>query len=332
LSQYPKSPTFAAYQPFITMNLPSNSIYVKILSISSLAIAATLILKLFVFGADKSHPPVVYDANGQPQTHIAVAYPLPENPTFAGEPLPIDRQDIRESLDREITVNTYWHSQTILWMKRANRYFPIIEPILKEQGVPDDFKYLAMIESNLMPTAQSPANAVGIWQFIKEAGKQYGLEVDVEVDERYNIEKATVAACKYLKDSYARFGNWTTAAASYNAGSGGVSKQQTRQMEKNYYDLIFGEETGRYVFRIVAAKEILSNPTKYGFHIDESTLYPPFEYTEIEVSGPLPSIATFAKANGTTYKQVKLLNPWLREASLTNKYGKTYKIKVPKRS
>lgn len=321
----PKTPTFGAFKNSVMIK-PTNNLYFKILSVSTMVIATVLILKLFVFGSDKKQS----DSTAT-QPHTITAFPLPESPTFAGEPIPIDRQDVRESLDREITVNAYWHSQTILWMKRANRYFPIIEPILKEQGVPDDFKYLALIESNLMTTAQSPAGAVGLWQFIKEAGKQYGLEVDVEVDERYHIEKATVAACKYLKASHEKFGNWTTAAASYNAGSAGIAKQQGRQLEQNYYDLIFGEETGRYVFRIAAAKELLTNPEKYGFHITEEDLYEPLQTEELEVNGTIPSIAAFAKTNGTTYKQVKLLNPWLRETMLTNKLGKTYKIKVPKK-
>lgn len=311
------------------MQIPSGSIYFKILSASSLVIATTLVLKLFVFGSDKHNTPPL-GPDGQPLLYHAVAFPTPESPEFAGEKLPIERDDVRESLDREIIVNAYWHSQTLLFMKRANRFFPIIEPILKSEGVPDDFKYLALIESSLMTNAQSPAGAVGIWQFLKDTGKGYGLEVGTEVDERYHIEKSTVAACKYFKESYAKFGSWATTAASYNTGMGGVARQQDRQLEQNYYDLTFGEETGRYVFRIVAVKEILSNPQKYGFYVTLADLYKPWQTTDIEVKGPIPSIATFAKSHGTTYKQIKTLNPWLREAFLTNSGNKTYTIKIPK--
>ncbi|MFT3740276.1 MAG: lytic transglycosylase domain-containing protein [Breznakibacter sp.] len=305
----------------------SPGIYFKIFSISTLVIAATLVLNLFISSADRDSSKI-HSSGMHPVT--APSFPLPNRPSFAGEALPMDRRDIRESLDREILVNAYWHSQTLLFIKRSSRFFPIIEPILKEQGVPDDFKYLALIESSFIPTSQSPAGAVGIWQFMKDTAKRYGLEVETEVDERYHIEKSTVAACKYLKEAYARFGNWTTAAASYNAGLTGITRQQTRQQEQGYFDLYFGEETARYVFRIVAVKEILNNPLKYGFSVPAEELYQPWETQEVEVKGPVVSFAEFAKSHGTTYKQIKTLNPWLREAFLTNKPGKTYQIKVPK--
>lgn len=308
---------------------PSQGIYFKIFSVSTLVIAVSLVLKLFVFSTHRDSTRTVASSS---QVAMAPSFPLPASVSFAGEPLPMERADIRESLDREILVNAYWHSQTLLFIKRANRFFPLIEPILKEQGVPDDFKYLALIESSFITTAQSPAGAVGVWQFMKDTAKRYGLEVDTEVDERYHVEKSTVAACKYLKEAYAKFGNWTTAAASYNAGFTGITRQQTRQQESTYFDLYFGEETGRYVFRMVAVKEILGNPLKYGFVVPAEELYQPWETVEVEVSGPITSFAEFAKSHGTSYKQLKTLNPWLREAFLTNKLGKTYKIKVPKKS
>ena len=196
------------------------------------------------------------------------ALPLPDNLNFAGEPVPVQNPDIKERMDRELLVNTYWQSNGLLLFKRANKYFPIIEPILKEEGVPEDLKYLAVIESGLTQ-AVSPARATGFWQILKETGKEYGLEVNDNVDERYHIEKSTRAACKYLKASKERFGSWTLAAAAYNAGNYGVSREMERQNVNGYYDLLLGEETGRYVFRILALKEILSNPGKYGFNFQE---------------------------------------------------------------
>ncbi len=226
-------------------------------------------------------------------------------------------------------VNTYWQSQTVLFIKRSKRYFPIIEPILKAQGVPDDFKYLAVIESSLMPRSISPAGAAGIWQFMPATAKEYGLEVNSEVDERYNVEKATVAACKYLKRSYADYNNWSLVAASYNAGKRGISNQLEKQKTDNYYDLLLNAETGRYVYRIIAAKEIINNPEAYGFHVPDEDCYHTIPTKTITVDSSVKDIADFALDYGLSYKELKDLNPWLRDNILTNKYKKTYEINIP---
>jgi len=306
--------------------MSKTNIYTRILSVSSLVIATVLVIQLFTFS---STPEPVKETNKDCGEYAIYSLPIPDSMTFAGESVPIRRNDVKESLDRELLINTYWQSQTILFIKRANRYFPVIEPILKEQGVPEDFKYLALIESGLMPRAVSPAGAAGIWQFMRTTAREYGLEVTREVDERYNVEKATVAACKYFKKAYKHYGNWTLAAASYNAGKTGIAKQLTRQKTDNYYDLLLGEETGRYVYRIIAVKEILSDPDKYGFHVNKQDLYPPYQTKHIEISGPVKNFADFAKEHNLSYKTFKDLNPWLRETSLTNTARKTYAVSIP---
>jgi hypothetical protein len=254
--------------------------------------------------------------------------PIPNTITFAGEPVPINLFDVRESLDRELQVNTYWHSQTVLLLKRASRYFPIIEPILKEKGIPDDFKYLAVAESALTQTV-SPSQAVGFWQILSGTGKELGLEITEEVDERYHIEKSTYAACNYLQKSYNHYGNWTMAAASYNFGRNGINRQIERQNNNDYYDMVLGEETGRYVFRCIALKVIFENPERYGFFFENKDLYPPIKFYTVEVDTSINSFATFAQQFNTSYKMVKLLNPWLRKNILTNKNRKKYIIKIP---
>jgi hypothetical protein len=253
---------------------------------------------------------------------------LPNEVSFCGEPVPMDRIDVRERLDRELLVNTYWQSNTLLAHKRANRWFPIIEEVLRREGVPEDMKYLPLIESNFANVV-SPAGAAGYWQFMRETGQSYGLEVNGEVDERYNVVKSTEAACKYLKSAYAKYGSWALAAAAYNLGPGGVDKQLGRQKKENYFDLLLPEETARYVYRILAMKEIISRPDRYGFHLRRRDLYPPYRTTTITVTGPIDDIAAFAFRHGTDYKTVKLLNPWLREARLTNKEGRSYAILLP---
>ncbi|WP_320017853.1 lytic transglycosylase domain-containing protein [Labilibaculum manganireducens] len=257
------------------------------------------------------------------------ALKTPDKMTFAGENVPLERWDVKESFDRELLVNTYWQSQTLLFIKRANRYFPIIEPILKEQGVPDDFKYLALIESGLVPTAESSAGAVGIWQFMKGTAKDYGLEVETEVDERYNVEKSTIAACKYLKKSYDKYGTWSLVAASYNAGRRFIDKQLQLQDAGDYFDLLLGEETGRYVFRIMAIKRIMENTDEFGFRYRASDLYPNIPTRKVKVSGNVDDFAVFAKENGVNYKILKYFNPWLRKAYLTNLSKKEYEITLP---
>lgn len=255
--------------------------------------------------------------------------PIPETIDFAGEQVPLYLFDVRESLDRELQVNTYWHSQTVLLLKRANRYFPIIEPILRERGVPDDFKYLAVAESALTQ-AVSPSKAVGIWQILEGTAKELGLEINNEVDERYHIEKSTHAACSFLIKSYNKYGNWTMAAASYNFGRNGIQRQMERQDNTDYYDMVLGEETGRYVYRILAFKAIFENPIEYGFKFKPNELYPPLSYFEVQVDSAVVSLAQFSKHYSTSYKMLKLLNPWLRESNLLNKAKKTYSIKIPK--
>lgn len=253
---------------------------------------------------------------------------LPNELDFCGEAVPMDRMDVRERLDRELLVNTYWQSNTLLAHKRSARWFPMIEEILMREGVPDDMKYLALIESGLANVV-SPAGATGYWQFMKETAISHGLEVNSEVDERYNVEKSTLAATKYLKEAHAKFGSWAMAAAAYNLGQGGVNKQVGRQQQNSYYDLLLPEETSRYVFRILAMKEIISDAERYGFHIRKKDLYPPYRTHSVEVKGPIEDIATFALRHKTNYKTVKLLNPWLRDTKLTNKEGRTYTILLP---
>ena len=258
------------------------------------------------------------------------ALPMPENLNFAGEKVPLEDPDIYERMDRELLVNTYWQSNALLLMKRANKYFPVIEPILKEEGVPDDMKYLAVIESGLTQ-AVSPAKAVGFWQIMEGTGKDYGLEINANVDERYHIEKSTRVAADYLKKAKERFGSWTLAAASYNAGQYGVDKQLERQKVADYYDLLLGEETGRYVFRILALKEIMNHPEKYGFNFDESDLYDHIPVEKVKVDTVVKDFPDFAAKFGINYKILKVHNPWLRDDHLQNASGKTYFIDIPEK-
>ncbi len=263
--------------------------------------------------------------------HYAIhALPMPENLNFAGEAVPIENPDIYERMDRELLVNTYWQSNALLLIKRANKYFPVIEPILKEYGVPDDFKYLAVIESGLTQ-AVSPARAVGFWQILEGTGKDFKLEINDNVDERYHIEKSTRVACEYLIKSKAKFGTWTMAAAAYNAGNTGVLRQLERQDVSKYYDLLLGEETGRYVFRILALKEIMNNPMKYGFYYSEDQLYKDIPTYKVKVDTAVTDFAAFAKGMGVNYKILKIHNPWLRDSYLNNKSRKTYYLDIPEK-
>ncbi len=252
---------------------------------------------------------------------------VPAEISFAGETVPLRRRDVQEALRRELIVNTYLHSHSIQIMKSAPRIFARIEPLLKKHGIPDDFKYLAVIESNLNPLAVSPAGAVGIWQFMPETAKEFGLEVDSEVDERFNIEKATVAAAAYLKKSYEQFGSWTTTAAAYNAGGNMVRQQMEIQKEEKYYDLLLGEETERYLFRILALKQIMTHPGLYHFDIPET--YPVEKTETLQVIGPVNDLADFAQKQGISYKTLKRFNPWLRKPKLRNASRKTYDILIP---
>lgn len=254
---------------------------------------------------------------------------LPDKLDFAGEPVPLENFDIREALDREVLSCAYFHSQTILFLKKLPRYFHIIEPILNKNNIPEDFKFLALAESAFLDKAVSPTGAIGIWQFMKQAALAFGLEVNSEIDERFNIEKATQAACNYLNDSYTRYGNWTMVAASYNAGLNGIDKQIEIQDSKNYYDLLFNEETARYLFRILSLKLVMTNPEKYGFRVEDKDKYPIIPTSEIRVNGSINDMAEFAHSHGVNYKILKYFNPWLRKPSLKNPYGKTYMIKIP---
>lgn len=254
---------------------------------------------------------------------------IPDTLFFADERIPLEYFDVNESLDRELLVNAFFHSQTLRLIKLAPRYFSVIEPILKEKGIPDDFKYLAVAESNLDPKAVSPAGAVGLWQFLEGTAEEYGLEVNSEVDERYHIEKSTIAACDFLTESYEKYGSWAIVAASFNAGRNFIETQMKRQKEENYFDLLLGEETGRYLYRILALKQVMENPDFYGFMISESELYPIIPVEEIEILGSITDFAEFAKSYGTNYKILKEFNPWLRDTFLTNIENKKYIIKIP---
>lgn len=295
------------------------------------AIGLICISVLFIFSMQKApsdetigkEEPIVNDYN-------VYALEMPEGLNFAGEIMPVENPDIYERMDRELLVNTYWQSNGLLLFKRAQKYFPIIEPILKKNGIPDDFKYLAVIESGLVPTAISPARASGVWQIMPATGRENGLEVNSNVDERYNVEMATEVACKYLKKAKEQLGSWTLAAAAYNAGNAGISRRLEEQGVSNYYDLLLGEETGRYVFRIVALKEILNNPSKYGFNFSKSDLYKYIPTYKVEVDTAVTDFSKFAKRFGINYKILKIHNPWLREGHLNNKSRKLYSIEIPK--
>jgi membrane-bound lytic murein transglycosylase D len=261
-------------------------------------------------------------------THEGTARYFPTNIDFAGEATPLQISDVRERLDRELLINANLDATTLLIIKRANRAFPVIEPILQRYGVPDDFKYLAVIESALV-NAVSPAGAKGVWQFMPATAKEKGMEVNDIVDERYNLQKSTEAACKYLLDAKAKFGSWTLAAASYNGGMNGVTKQIELQQVSSYYDLLLNDETSRYVFRILALKEIMKNPEKYGFVIDPIELYVNLPSKVITVDSSIVDLSSFAKSQGINYKILKIHNPWLRDKKLVNLSKKRYEIEIP---
>lgn len=253
---------------------------------------------------------------------------IPDSLTFAGEPVPLHIPDVIERLDRELHINTYWHNNTIFLIKHAHRWLPQMEPILKEYGIPDDFKYLTAIEGSFR-NDESPAGAVGFWQFKKATAKEYGLEVTREVDERYDPIKSTVAACKYLNRAYKKFGNWTNVAGSYNRGMAGLQRAMTHQNDSIYYNLMLNEETSRYVFRILAIKEIIENPSKYSFNIDEQHLYNAEDVRYVEVTATINDLVQWSRDNGINYKLLKRHNPWLQKDKLTVKRGKVYQIAIP---
>lgn len=288
-------------------------------------------LSALTFLKDADSAGTYNDTGKEPLRANYAVFPItiPEKLEFAGEKVPVDQVDVRESLDREILVNTYFQSQTLLYIKRANRYFPEIERLLKKYDIPEDFKYLAVAESGLTQ-AVSPMKAVGFWQLLEGTAREYGLEVNNEVDERYHIERATEAACKYLKQSYKKYGNWTMAAASYNAGRSGIDRQIHRQRETDYYDLLLNEETARYLYRILSYKLILSNPSDYGFFVGKNDLYPEIPCFEVTIDGRVESFSEFSKRYDISYKILKWLNPWLREEFLTNRNAMNYFVKIPR--
>ncbi|MEO7990812.1 MAG: transglycosylase SLT domain-containing protein [Chryseolinea sp.] len=272
-----------------------------------------------------SEPQIVTD----PTFLAAIAYDLPSEIFFAEESVPIDIPDVKERFDKELQINCYLHSNTLFLMKRANRWLPQMKPILDRYDIPEDFQYLPLIESNLL-NVRSPRDAVGYWQILADSGREVGLEITSEVDERYDPLKATEAACKYLTKAYAKFGSWTLVAASYNRGMAGIQRAMKEQQEESFYDLYLNDETSRYVFRIVAIKEIMNNPLKYGFKINKNNLYEEEPLRYVEVSETINDFVAFAKSNGTNYKLLKRHNPWLRAEKLTVKKGKTYRIALPK--
>lgn len=294
-------------------------------AIKTIGLALLLVITsgLLINAVPKASEPqkVVEKSNG-------MSHYIPTTADFAGEPAPLNIIDVRERFEREILVNANLDATTLLIIKRANRAFPVIEPILAKYGVPDDFKYLAVAESGLL-NAVSPAGARGFWQFMEATARESRLEVNGEVDERYHLEKSTEAACKYLLNAKQRFGTWTMAAASYNGGFGGVGKQVDIQKETNYYDLLLTDETFRYVFRILALKEIMKNPTLYGFNVAPEELYENLPVRKVEVDSTIADLASFAKSQGVNYKILKIHNPWLRDKKLTNATKKKYVLDIP---
>lgn len=285
----------------------------------------TKILILIAFWA--INVPTLVNAQAYPANYST--HEVPSSVTFCGKSIDLTRYDRYERMDRELLAFTYMHSTSIQMIKKANRYFPIVEPILKANGIPDDFKYLMVIESNLNPNARSGAGAAGLWQFMQTTGREYGLEVNKNIDERYHVEKATEAACKYLKDAYDKYQDWIAVAASYNAGQARISSQFEKQQVDDMLDLFLVEETARYVYRIIAAKIMFSNPSAFGFRLRTKDLYMPISYKEVSVNTGISNLAEWAKKQGITYALLKNMNPWLRDNFLQNVSKRTYILKIP---
>lgn len=304
-------------------------VWKKIIVAFSFIVAIVLLMILFNFSAnnpdnDKDYQKAFY------KNYKIFAVDIPDTIDFSGERVETNRFDIREGIDKELLINTYWQSQTIMLFKKAYRWFPVIEPILKQNGIPEDFKYLAVAESGLSNNLVSPVGASGMWQFMKESAVKYGLEVTDEVDERYNIEKSTVAACKLIKDAYALYKSWTMAAASYNVGPGSLSSSVKQQKASSYYDLYLNTETARYVYRIIALKLIMSSPKEYGFYLRLSDLYPPIPTYTVKVDTSVKDLVGFAGKYKLNYKILKEFNQWIRKSELNNASKKTYYITLPK--
>ena len=300
--------------------------YMSYLLTAAIALCIGLMLPLL------SSNSLVNRSSESPESQVPYCVTSPEVPlnlSFAGQKIDLTRYDLRERMDRELMAFTYMHSSTMLAIKRANRYFPLIEPVLQKAGLPDDLKYLAVVESNLNPLAKSPAGAAGLWQFMPTTAKEYGLEVNNEVDERYHIEKETEAACRYLKAAYERYGNWLCVAASYNAGPARITSQLKQQMAEQAVDLWLVEETSRYMFRLLAAKAVVEHPRHYGFLLRKEQLYPPLNYRTDTVRSSIDTLACYARRQQVSYAQLKEANPWLRSTRLTNRNRRSYIIRIP---
>lgn len=298
---------------------------------TTIGLLTLIFLNVFLFNAfsekeihENDFPSAIYTARLSPVFPVEI----PDHLTFAGEEVPLDNFMVREYFDRELTSNTYFHSSTIMLIKRANRLFPVIEPILAQYNIPDDFKYLAVIESGL-ENVVSPAGATGVWQFLTHTAREHGLEVNSGIDERYNLEKSTHAACNYLGSAFDRYGNWTLAAAAYNAGNSRITRALEKQQVENYYDLFLNQETARYVFRILAIKTIFESPEKYGFHFDKKDLFPPIPVKTVVVTQTVINLMDFAREHNITYKTLKHFNPWLRQEYLPNNSRRTYHVLIP---
>lgn len=281
--------------------------------------ASTLALSLLCGTVYAAHPTMTQ----------VVSPTIPEHITFANDRIDLDRCDMYERFDRELTSMAFTHGTTLLTLKRANRYFPMLIPILKANNVPEDLIYLACIESNLNTRALSGSGAAGLWQFMPATGKEYGLEVNEYVDERYHPEKSTEAACRYLKNAYRKYGNWESTAASYNAGMGRISRELDAQGAESAYDLFLNDQTSRYMFRLLAMKSIIERPKYFGYSVGASQFYYPIATTDVEVSEPVDDWQSWAADHGTNYLTLRELNPWIRAKSLPNKTGKTYVVKLP---
>ncbi|HNT94194.1 MAG: lytic transglycosylase domain-containing protein [Bacteroidales bacterium] len=304
------------------MKFTSGKVFIALLILLSAGFVFTLLVS-----AGEQQPA---EPDNEESGPVAVSWSVPESVTFAGEALPLQNFDTRESLDRELNATAYRHGSTLLTIKRSGRYFPEIEKILNEYGVPDDFKYLACAESDLSNVI-SPRGATGYWQIMEGTGRESGMIINREIDERYDLDKSTRFACKYFLKAYERYGSWTMAAASYNNGFNGLSEQIDIQKETNYYDLLLNEETARYIFRIVALKLVMSEPAKYGFNISSGELYKPVPFHEVKVDTAVSSFEQFARQFDTNYKILKFLNPWLRRPFLTNSEKREYIIRVPEK-
>lgn len=292
-------------------------------------ILIVIIIVLLAFGLDAWFKRSKKNIPGtNEQYYKIVSLPIPDTLSFAGEMVPLDIFYVREALDRELSVNTYWHSSSLQIMKKAHRWFPVFDTIFSKYGIPSDFKYLCLVESGL-DNVVSPAGAVGFWQFMKGTAKEYGLEVNGNVDERYNVIKETEAACKYFNDSYEKYKSWTLVAAAYNAGNNRIGNFMETQKAKTYYDLLVSDETSRYVYRILAFKLIFEDPESYGFYLDEDDYYEPIPVRFVEVNDKVDNWADFAKKHGISYKLLKYFNPWLRDNNLRNRKKKTYRIMLP---